>query len=71
TIAAREDAEHYDVFANPAKVTRIARDGLKMGGAVGAACVVAGAALHGLYLFAKRKDQVKAAEHDTKENADE
>ena len=71
TIAAREDAEHYDLFANPAKVTMIARDGLKIGGAVGAACVVAGAALHGLYLFAKRKDQVKAAEHDTKENADE
>ncbi len=71
SIAAREDAEHYDLFANPAKVTMIGRDVAKIGGAVGTAGAVAGAALHGLYLFAKRKDQVKAAEKKTGEVSDE
>jgi hypothetical protein len=71
SIAAREDGEYYDLFASPAKATMIARDGLKIGGAVGAACVLAGAALHGLYLFAKRKDHVKATEQETKEGGDE
>lgn len=71
SIAAREDAEHYDLFENPAKPTMIARDVFKIGGAVGAAGVVAGAALHGLYLFTKRKDQVKAAEHTAEEGHDE
>jgi formate dehydrogenase iron-sulfur subunit len=71
SIAAREDAKHYDLFANPAKVTMIGRDLFKIGGAVGAAGVVTGAALHGLYLFAKRKDQVQATEHDIKEDSDE
>jgi hypothetical protein len=45
----------------------IARDVFKIGGAVGTAGVVAGAALHGLYLFTKRKDQVKAIEKQTEE----
>lgn len=71
SIAAREDAKHYDLFANPAKATMIARDVFKIGGAVGTAGVVAGAALHGLYLFAKRKDHVKAAEKQTEEVSDE
>jgi len=71
SIAAREDAKHYDLFANPAKATMIARDVFKIGGAVGTAGVVAGAALHGLYLFAKRKDHVKAAVKQTKEVSDE
>ena len=30
TITAREDAAHYDLFADPAKPTMIARDGLKV-----------------------------------------
>jgi hypothetical protein len=71
SIAAREDAKHYDLFEYPAKATMIARDAFKISGAVGAAGVVAGAALHGLYLFARRKDQVKAAKHDAKENSHE
>ena len=71
SISAREDAKHYDLFANPAKATMIARDVFKIGGAVGTAGVVAGAALHGLYLFSKRKDQVKAAAEQTKEESDE
>lgn len=71
SIAAREDAEHYDLFANPAKATMIARDVLKVGGAVGAAGAAAGAALHGLYIFSKRKEQVKAAEEKTREVPDE
>ena len=71
SIAAREDAEHYDLFANPAKVTMIGRDVFKIGGAVGTVGAIAGAALHGLYLFAKRKDQVKAAEKKTEEVSDE
>lgn len=71
SIAAREDAEHYDLFANPAKATMIARDGIKIGGAIGAVGTAAGAALHGLYLLAKRKDEVKASEHDIKEDSDE
>ena len=71
SIAAKEDAEHYDLFARPAKVTMIARDGFKIGGAIGTACVLAGTALHGLYVFAKRKDRVKASEHNIKEGSDE
>jgi formate dehydrogenase iron-sulfur subunit len=71
SIAAREDAKHYDLFEYPAKATMIARDAFKISGAVGAAGVVAGAALHGLYLFARRKDQVKAAKHDAKEVSNE
>ena len=71
SIAAREDAKHYDLFANPAKATMIARDVFKIGGAVGTAGAVAGAALHGLYLFAKRKDHVKAAVKQTEEVSDE
>jgi formate dehydrogenase iron-sulfur subunit len=67
SIAARQDAKHYDLFAYPAKATMIARDVFKIGGAVGTAGVVAGVAFHGLYLFAKRKDQVKAAEKQTEE----
>ena len=67
SIAAREDAQHYDLLANPAKATMIARDLFKIGGAVGTAGVVAGAALHGMYLFTKRKDHVNAAEKKTEE----
>jgi formate dehydrogenase iron-sulfur subunit len=67
SIAAIEDAKHYDLPAYPAKATMIARDVFKVGGAVGAAGTVAGVALHGLYLFAKRKDQVKAAENHSEE----
>ncbi|MGV8075348.1 MAG: 4Fe-4S dicluster domain-containing protein [Syntrophobacteraceae bacterium] len=71
TIAAKEDAEHYDLFADPAKAIMTARDGLKSLGAVGAVGVVAGAALHGLYVFAKRKNHVKEAEQQTREASDE
>jgi hypothetical protein len=71
SISAKEDAEHYDLFANPAKPTMIARDVFKIGGAVGAAGTVAGITLHGLYLFAKRKEDVKAAEEQTEEVSDE
>jgi formate dehydrogenase iron-sulfur subunit len=71
TIAAREDAEHYDLPAKPGKATMMARDMVKIGGVVGAAGVVAGAALHALYLFSKRKEHVSAAEHETKEVEDE
>lgn len=71
SIAAQEDAAHYDLFSNPVKATMMARDALKIGGAVGAVGTAAGAALHGLYLFARRKDQVKAAEHDIKEDSHE
>jgi formate dehydrogenase iron-sulfur subunit len=71
SIAAKEDAEHYDLFANPAKATMIAREVFKVGGFVGATGAAAGAALHGLYLFARRKDQVKAAEKKTGEVSDE
>lgn len=71
SIATKEDAQHYDLFANPAKATMIARDVFKIGGAVGTAGVVAGAALHGLYLLAKRKDHVKAAEKQTEEVSNE
>ncbi len=62
SIAAREDAEHYDLFAHPVKATMVARNLIKIGGGVGAAGVAAGAALHGLYLFSKRKDQVRRSE---------
>jgi formate dehydrogenase iron-sulfur subunit len=58
TIAAKEDAKHYDLPANPAKATMIARDVFKIGGAIGAVGVLAGTALHGLYIFTKRKDRV-------------
>ena len=71
SIAAKEDAKHYDLFANPAKVTMIGRDVFKIGGAVGTAGVVAGVALHGLYLFTKRKENVKAAAKQTEEVSDE
>ena len=71
SIAASEDTKHYDLFANPVKATMIARDVFKIGGAIGTAGVVAGAALHGLYLFTKRKDQVKSAEKQTEEVSDE
>ncbi len=47
------------------------RDVLRIGGAVGTAGAVAGAVLHGLYLFARRKDHVKAAEKKTEEASDE
>ncbi len=67
SIAAKEDAEHYDLFAKPAKATMIARDGLKVAGAVGAAGTALGVALHGLYLFARRKEQVQAIEKKTGE----
>ena len=71
SIAAREDARHYDLPANPAKATMIARDVFKIGGAIGAGGVLAGAALHGLYVFTKRKDRLKASEHHDKEGSDE
>lgn len=71
SIASREDAEHYDLPAKPGKATMMARDLVKVGGVVGAAGVVAGAALHALYLFSKRKEQVSSAEHETKEVGDE
>ena len=71
SIAARQDAKHYDLLTNPAKAAMIGRDLFKIGGAVGAAGVVAGTALHGLYLFARRKDHVKAAEKQTEEVSDE
>ncbi len=67
SIAAEEDAEHYDLFANPVKATMIGRDVFKVGGALGAAGVTAGATLHGLYLLAKRKGQVKAAVEQAEE----
>jgi len=71
SIAAKEDAEHYDLFAKPAKATMVARDVVKVGGAVGVAGVVAGAALHTLYLVTKRKNHVKAAETQTEDVSDE
>ena len=71
SIAAAEDAEHYDLFANPAKTTMIARDIAKTGGAIAAAAVVAGAALHALYLLIRRKEDVKTAELQTEDMSDE
>ena len=59
------------ICSNAAKPTMTARDGLKSVGAIGAACVLAGAALHGLYVLAKRKEHVAAAEQTTEEVADE
>ena len=70
SIAASEDAKHYDLFAKPGKATMIARDLFKIGGAAGTAGVAAGATLYGLYLFARRKDQVQAAETKTEEVSD-
>lgn len=67
SIAAQEDAQHYDLLARPGKATAIGRDAFKIGGAVGAAGTAAGVALHGLYLFARRKDQVNEAEQQTEE----
>lgn len=69
SIAPKEYAEHYDLFAKPAKATMIARDGIKCLGALGAAGVLAGAALHGVYVLARRKEHVKAAEHETSREA--
>ncbi len=71
SISAKEDAEHYDLFENPAKGTMIARDVVKVGGAVAAVGTVTGAALHGLYLFARRKEEVSATEKTTGEVSDE
>jgi formate dehydrogenase iron-sulfur subunit len=71
SIAAQEDVKQYDLPANPAKATMIARDVFKIGGAIGVGGVLAGAALHGLYLFTKRKDRLKAPEVDVKEGSDE
>lgn len=71
SISSSEDAVHYDLVSNPTKVSMIGRDLVKIGGAVGAAGTAAGAALHGLYLFAKRKDKVQAAENDAEEVSNE
>lgn len=67
SISSKEDAKHYDLIANPVKAAMVGRDLAKLGGAAGAVGTAAGVALHGLYLFARRKDQVQAAEKNIEE----
>lgn len=62
TIAAKEDAPYYLLPDNPVKPMMRARNTVKTAGAFGTAGVVAGAVLHGLYLFTARKEKVKTHE---------
>lgn len=71
SIAAREDARHYDLFAKPGKATMIGRDVFKIIGTVGFGGALLGAAIHGFYLFINRKNQINAETHDSKEDVNE
>lgn len=71
TIAAREDAPYYLLPENPSKTTMRARNVIKVAGAIGAVGVLAGAALHGLYLLGVRKNKVETEESKTEEVSDE
>nr|WP_320192257.1 4Fe-4S dicluster domain-containing protein [uncultured Desulfobacter sp.] len=66
TIAAKQDAPYYLMAYNPVKPMMQARNAVKGIGALGAAGVVAGAALHSLYLFSARKNEVKRASENKK-----